>query len=102
MPVPACPIGSKKDESKPASGVIYRASLDESNLRVLKAWRRDFASRQQVAPYVILHDRTLAELLRRQPVTVEELLLVPGIGPQKAAKYGEDILDALFTALETQ
>ena len=90
------------DESKAAASVVYRAGLDESKLRVLKAWRRDFASRQQVAPYVILHDRTLSELLLRQPATVEELLLVPGIGPQKAAKYGEDILEALFTALETQ
>ena len=61
----------------------------------------DFARRHHVAPYVILHDRTLSELLLRRPVTIEDLLLVPGIGPQKARKYGEDILEALFTALES-
>jgi ATP-dependent DNA helicase RecQ len=55
-----------------------------------------------VAPYVILHDRTLTELLLRQPATVEDLLLVPGIGPQKARKYGEEILEAVFTALEAR
>ena len=54
------------------------------------------------APYVILHDRTLSELLLRRPVTVEDLLSIPGIGPQKARKYGEDILEALFTALESR
>jgi ATP-dependent DNA helicase RecQ len=75
--------------------------LDDSKLGALKAWRRDMARRHRVAPYVILHDRTLAELLLRRPVTMEDLLLIPGIGPQKVRKYGEEILEALFTALES-
>jgi ATP-dependent DNA helicase RecQ len=92
----------QKDESKAARALVFDAGVDDSKLSILKAWRRDFARRQQVAPYVILHDRTLSELLLRRPVTVEELLLVPGIGHQKARKYGEDILQALFTALESR
>jgi len=91
----------QKDDSKPARSIIYKAELDDSKLGVLKAWRRDMARRHRVAPYVILHDRTLAELLLRRPVTMEDLLLIPGIGPQKVRKYGEEILEALFTALES-
>ena len=91
----------QKDDSKPARSIIYKAELDDSKLATLKAWRRDMARRHRVAPYVILHDRTLAELLLRRPVTMEDLLLIPGIGPQKVRKYGEEILEALFTALES-
>lgn len=88
----------QSDESRPARQVIYEAGVEETQLAALKAWRRDFARRQRVAPYVILHDRTLAELLLRRPETVEELLQIPGIGPQKARKYGEEILEALQQA----
>ena len=91
----------QKDDSKPARSIIYKAELDDSKLGVLKAWRRDMARRHRVAPYVILHDRTLAELLLRRPVTMEDMLLIPGIGPQKVRKYGEEILEALFTALKS-
>jgi len=90
----------QKDDSKPARAVLYKTGVDDFQLAALKAWRRDFACRQNVAPYVILHDRTLSELLVRRPITVEDLMLIPGIGPQKVRKYGEEILDALFAALE--
>jgi ATP-dependent DNA helicase RecQ len=93
------PAWLQADEAKPARGVIHQPEADVTQLGALKAWRRDFARRHHVAPYVILHDRTLTELLLRHPVTIEDLLLIPGIGPQKARKYGEDILEALFTAL---
>jgi ATP-dependent DNA helicase RecQ len=92
----------QQDGAKPARRLVHPAEPDNAQLSSLKAWRRDFARSQQVAPYVILHDRTLTELLLRQPATVEDLLLVPGIGPQKARKYGEEILEAVFTALEAR
>lgn len=91
----------RKDDTRPARSIIYKSEVDDYKLGALKAWRRDFARRHNVAPYVILHDRTLSELLLRRPVTVEDLLNIPGIGPQKVRKYGDDILDALFTALES-
>ncbi len=91
----------QKDEAKPARRMIYESDVPEGKLAALKTWRRDFARKQRVAPYVILHDRTLTELLLRRPVTVQDLLEVPGIGPQKARKYGEEILEALFQAEES-
>ena len=33
----------------------------------LRAWRRGEAARQAVPPYVIFHDRTLAEIARERP-----------------------------------
>jgi ATP-dependent DNA helicase RecQ len=89
----------QKDDSRPARSLLYKAEVDDRQLGALKAWRRDFARRERVAPYVILHDRTLTELLLRRPVTEEELLLIPGIGPQKVRKYGETILEAVLRAM---
>ncbi len=61
----------------------------------LKRWRSDRARRQGVPAYVILHDKALADLARRRPATPDELLEVHGIGEAKAAKYGQDLLQAI-------
>ncbi|MBM3783192.1 MAG: ATP-dependent DNA helicase RecQ [Acidobacteria bacterium] len=89
-----------KDDA-PVRRVVFDSGVSPSQLAALKLWRRDYARKLRVQAYVVLHDRTLTELLIRQPATVDELMLVPGIGPQKARKYGEDILEALFVALES-
>ena len=44
---------------------------------------------------MILHDSTIDDLVRRDPRTESELLLVFGIGRRKAATWGEQILAAL-------
>ena len=48
------------------------------------------------APFIILHDRTLMAIAAAQPQSTEELLAVPGIGPGKAAQYGDAIVAALL------
>ena len=45
--------------------------------------------------YVVFHDATLMNIARLQPTTVEELRTVPGIGDQKAAKYGQAVLNLI-------
>jgi ATP-dependent DNA helicase RecQ len=61
----------------------------------LRDWRRKVAQQQGVPAYVVLHDRSLEELCRVQPVTLEELRGVPGFGEAKTARYGQAILSAL-------
>ena len=57
-------------------------------LAALKAKRLELARAQKQPAYVIFHDRVLIEMARRQPVTQEELLLIPGVGPAKACRHG--------------
>ena len=45
--------------------------------------------------YVVFHNATLAEIAERRPQTLAELALVPGVGPTKLERYGEDVLAAL-------
>ncbi len=42
--------------------------------------------------YVIFHDTTLAAVAEARPRSEAELLALPGLGPVKAARYGEALL----------
>lgn len=57
----------------------------------LKAWRLDEAKKNGFAAFVILSNKTLRSIVRERPRTVEDLLRLPGIGPAKAARFGESI-----------
>ena len=61
----------------------------------LREWRLERARADEVPAYVVFHNATLAEIAERQPRTLAELALVPGVGPTKLERYGEDLLAAL-------
>jgi len=61
----------------------------------LKAWRSNEARAQGKPPYVVAHDRLLADLCENRPRSREELSAIPGIGPSKLEKYGDQLLAML-------
>jgi DNA helicase-2/ATP-dependent DNA helicase PcrA len=61
----------------------------------LKEWRLARARAEEVPAYVVFNDRTLAELVAREPRTLAELAAVPGIGPAKLERYGPELLARL-------
>ncbi|QIQ05682.1 DNA helicase RecQ [Streptomyces liangshanensis] len=61
----------------------------------LRAWRAASAKEQGVPAYVIFHDATLREIAVLSPSTLAELGTVNGVGENKLAKYGEQILETL-------
>jgi ATP-dependent DNA helicase RecQ len=71
------------------------ALLDEAESALFEALRRhrlELARQQAVPPFVVASDRTLRDLARRRPATLEELQLVHGIGPAKLQAYGQGLL----------
>ncbi len=58
----------------------------------LRAWRLDEARLQGVPPYVIFHDRTLAEIAHVRPHSLEALAGVGGVGQAKLEHYGPAVL----------
>jgi DNA helicase-2/ATP-dependent DNA helicase PcrA len=64
----------------------------------LRTWRRERARADGVPAFVVLHDSTLVALADRRPRTRAELAAVPGIGPAKLDRYGDDLLAALASA----
>ena len=71
------------------------ASYDEDVLAELKAWRLNRAEADGMPAFVVATDATLIALAETMPNSAEELIKVPGIGTQKIAKYGEEILAVL-------
>ena len=61
----------------------------------LRAWRSATAKEQGVPPYVVFHDKTLREIATLHPSSLGELGTVNGVGENKLAKYGQQILDTL-------
>ena len=68
---------------------------DQATVDALREWRLAEARRRAIAPFIILHDRTLMAIAAVRPRSTGELLGVPGIGPAKAAEYGEAIVSVV-------
>jgi DNA helicase-2/ATP-dependent DNA helicase PcrA len=68
------------------------ADADPAVWEALKAWRATAAQASGVPAYVIFHDATLAAVAEARPTTTAELLALPGLGPVKAARYGDTLL----------
>ena len=61
----------------------------------LRAWRAAVAKEQKLPAYVIFHDATLRAIATLRPSTLEELGTVSGVGQNKLAKFGQQVLDTL-------
>ena len=64
-------------------------------LSLLKLWRRELAQKLNLPAYIIMHDRTLMDIVEMNPVDVEDLRNVRGIGPAKIERYGNQIIDII-------
>ena len=75
-----------------------RPSNDDPVFAALRAWRLQRARDDDVPPYVVFHDKTLGEIAARAPRTLGELAHIPGVGPAKLERYGDDVLRVLAAA----
>jgi len=68
------------------------AAGDAALYDALKALRLELAAKAKVPPYVICHDRTLAELAAQRPRDAAGLAGITGLGTAKIARYGDALL----------
>ncbi len=61
----------------------------------LRTLRRQLATSQNVPPYVIFSDRTLWEMVRFKPRTLEDMTSINGVGVKKLDQYGLVFLDVM-------
>jgi DNA helicase II / ATP-dependent DNA helicase PcrA len=64
----------------------------------LKRWRLERAQADDLPAYVVFHNSTLAEIAGRRPRDLAELGTVPGVGPTKLERYGDEVLAVLAVA----
>ena len=71
------------------------ADADPALFEALRSRRRELAQAQAVPAYVIFPDRSLAEMSRLKPATLEQMAAVHGVGRAKLAQYGDAFLDII-------
>jgi ATP-dependent DNA helicase RecQ len=81
-----------KKESKASASV---PSGDQALFNALKTLRMKLATEAKLPPYVICHDRTLAELAARRPATQDALADISGLGASKIKRYGGALLSVI-------
>jgi ATP-dependent DNA helicase RecQ len=67
------------------------SARDQPVFEALRLWRTNLAKARGVPPYVIFHDRTLAEIARERPATAVQLREISGVGEKKAQAYAGDV-----------
>ncbi|MBU8872082.1 MAG: DNA helicase RecQ [Gemmatimonadales bacterium] len=90
---------AKKPKKKKATvAILFEGGAEadgEANQALfesLRELRRTTAAEQEVPPYVIFHDKTLAAMALHRPTDEAEFLQISGVGQAKLERYGERFL----------
>lgn len=81
-----------------ASDLAADADLPEADTKLLtelRALRLTFAKERGVPAYVVFTDRTLVDMARRKPATIDEFAEVHGVGAAKLRDFAEPFLSAI-------
>ncbi len=81
-----------------ASDLAADADLPEADTKLLtelRALRLSFAKERGVPAYVVFTDRTLVDMARRKPVTIDQFAEVHGVGAAKLRDFAEPFLKAI-------
>ncbi len=68
---------------------------DQGLFQELRTLRKRLADEQQVPPFVIFGDATLAEMAAHRPSCADELAGINGVGAHKLGRYGEQFLQTI-------
>jgi ATP-dependent DNA helicase RecQ len=87
-------VPAKKQSREKAMPAVALPTLpvDQQVFDRLRQLRTELAEEEDVAPFVIFHDKTLKAIASHMPATPAALLEVPGIGELKAERYGRRVL----------
>lgn len=80
---------------------LAQFNYDKKLFAKLRALRKELADADDVPPYVVFNDKTLAEMAQLMPTNDSEFLKVSGVGFTKLNKYGSPFLQAIRNYLAT-
>lgn len=102
------PIGARAIGGRRAAGVTGAAvpvtdpdalpPEAAARFAALRTWRATRAAADGVPAYVVGHNATLAAIALADPAGPDTLGAVPGMGPARVARYGQEILAVLAAA----
>ena len=82
-----------------AERVIFEEEMsgveDKKLFEYLRKIRKNLADEQGYPPYIVLSDKSLHELTKMKPTTLQAFGLISGIGEFKIKKYGDTFIKAI-------
>lgn len=82
------------------NGAVARAAADDVLFSILKDVRKKLSKKCDVPPFVIFQDPSLEAMATTYPITMEELMTIPGVGASKAKRYGDEFLRVIKEYVE--
>ena len=77
----------------PVSSQALKASPYDNMLhKRLIAWRQNICETESLPPFRVLTSYAIQRVVQDRPESLEQLETIPGIGPYKIKKYGNEIL----------
>ncbi|UUP19276.1 DNA helicase RecQ [Nitratireductor thuwali] len=92
------PRPARKERGRKAARQEAAAAMPAEHRGLFEALREkriELARAQNVPPYVIFHDRTLAEMAAVRPRSRAAMAGIPGIGDAKLERYGTAFLEVI-------
>jgi ATP-dependent DNA helicase RecQ len=89
-PAPVQP--GKKKPAKKQSAPTRVPVTDQPLWEAMRELRMSLSKELGIPPYVVFHDRTLAEMVELRPASRAELLQITGVGEKKADQFGAQFL----------
>ena len=75
-------------------------AVDSQLFSILKDLRRKIAKQHGLPTYVIFQEPSLDAMATTYPITLDELQNIPGVGPGKAKRYGQEFIDLIKKYVE--
>ncbi len=91
----ARPGGRRGSGSAARMSAVFDSEADRTLWDALRSARSRIAREQNVPPYVVFHDATLAAMVERRPDSLTAMAAIPGVGERKLASYGELFLEVI-------
>jgi ATP-dependent DNA helicase RecQ len=95
-------VRAAKSKSKSSSRmpVAFDSEEDEALFEALRAKRLELAREQNVASFVIFHDRVLREIASKKPTSWKEFGKIAGVGQAKLERYWDEFTAVVIAHLE--
>ena len=88
------PLKRDKAATKVSSKDTWlRTEREERLWQALRQWRLDKAKLDDVPAYMICGDKTLREIVQNNPLNLDDLRQIYGMGGAKISQFGQEILD---------
>lgn len=79
-------------QNKQAKG---KNNYDRKLFIKLRELRKTIADVEDIAPYIVFNDATLAELASIKPINAKQFLMISGVGDTKLARYGKPFIEVI-------